>query len=161
MHVLTKLSSVVLFLQRNSEFSKAYADGINKNKYWEVVLEDSLNLLAQMPVLAAIVYNHSFNPSLKVQPNSELDMTANFMQMIGRESEGVEVDALRAYLTVMSDYGGSLTQHTMSLVGSALSDSYLSFSAALNGLQGTYHKLVDHEFSQFLQQLKVTLFPLS
>lgn len=74
-------------------------------------------------------------------------MTANFMQMIGKESEGVEVDALRAYLTVMSDYGGSLNQHTMSLVGSALSDTYLSFSAALNGLQGTYHKLVDYEFS--------------
>ena len=46
MHVITKLSSVVMYLQKNSEFSRAYADGINKNKYWEVVLEDSLNLMS-------------------------------------------------------------------------------------------------------------------
>lgn len=29
------------------------------------------------------------------------------MHMIGKQTDGVEVEALRAYLTVMSDYGGS------------------------------------------------------
>lgn len=56
------------------------------------------------------------------------------MYMLGREAEGTHVEALRAYLTVMADYGGSVNQHTMALVSSALSDVYLSFSAALNSL---------------------------
>ena len=72
------------------------------------------------------------------------------MQMVGRNPDGVECEALRAYLTVMADYGGSVNQHTMSLVGSALSDVYLSYSSALNALQGPYHKMINSHFSDFV-----------
>lgn len=74
--------------------------------------------------------------------------------MIGRDSEGVEVEALRAYLLVMADYGGSVTQHTMALVSSALSDVYLSYSASINALQGPYHNLVCNNFSTLLQNIQ-------
>ncbi len=46
MHPLTQLSSCALFLQKDSKFAQAYADGIHKSKYWEVCLEDSLDLMA-------------------------------------------------------------------------------------------------------------------
>lgn len=39
--------------------------------------------------------------------------------------------------------GGNVSAHTSHLVGSALSDPYLSFSAALNGLAGPLHGLAN------------------
>lgn len=47
--------------------------------------------------------------------------------------------------------GGNVSAHTSHLVGSALSDPYLAFSAAMNGLAGPLHGLAnqvgDHPFS--------------
>ena len=88
-----------------------------------------------------------------MKPRSDLDWTANFLSMIKMDSEGIEADGLRAYLTVMSDYGGSVNQHTMSLVGSALADVYLSYSSALNALQGPYHQVISNQFYIFIKEI--------
>lgn len=48
------------------------------------------------------------------------------------------------YLCRSSDHeGGNVSAHTSHLVGSALSDPYLSFSAAMNGLAGPLHGLAN------------------
>lgn len=39
--------------------------------------------------------------------------------------------------------GGNVSAHTVHLVGSALSDPYLSFSAGMNGLAGPLHGLAN------------------
>lgn len=39
--------------------------------------------------------------------------------------------------------GGNVSAHTSHLVGSALSDPYLSFAAAMNGLAGPLHGLAN------------------
>lgn len=45
---------------------------------------------------------------------------------------------------VASDHeGGNVSAHTSHLVGSALSDPYLSFAAAMNGLAGPLHGLAN------------------
>lgn len=50
------------------------------------------------------------------------------------------------YLYVYSDHeGGNVSAHTTHLVGSALSDPYLSFAAGLNGLAGPLHGLANQE----------------
>ena len=55
------------------------------------------------------------------------------------------------YLTVLSDHEGcNVSAHTTHLVGSALSDPYLSFSAGLNGLAGPLHGLANQECLRFL-----------
>lgn len=41
--------------------------------------------------------------------------------------------------------GGNVSAHTVHLVGSALSDPYLSFSAGMNGLAGPLHGLANQE----------------
>ena len=41
--------------------------------------------------------------------------------------------------------GGNVSAHACHLVGSALSDPYLSFSAGLNGLAGPLHGLANQE----------------
>lgn len=49
---------------------------------------------------------------------------------------------------VFSDHeGGNVSAHTVHLVGSALSDPYLSFAAGLNGLAGPLHGLANQEVS--------------
>ena len=49
--------------------------------------------------------------------------------------------------------GGNVSAHTSHLVGSALSDPYLSFAAALNGLAGPLHGLANQEVLVWLTQL--------
>jgi citrate synthase len=53
---------------------------------------------------------------------------------------------MRLYFILHSDHeSGNVSAHAMHLVGSALSDPYLSFSAALNGLAGPLHGLANQE----------------
>ena len=48
------------------------------------------------------------------------------------------------FLLPHSDHeGGNVSAHTSHLVGSALSDPYLSFAAAMNGLAGPLHGLAN------------------
>ncbi len=56
--------------------------------------------------------------------------------MLGYDSPSF-TELMRLYLTIHTDHeGGNVSAHTCHLVGSALSDPYLSFSAAMNGLAG-------------------------
>ncbi|KAL7676299.1 hypothetical protein ACOME3_002555 [Neoechinorhynchus agilis] len=49
--------------------------------------------------------------------------------------------------------GGNVSAHTCHLVGSALSDPYLSFGAALNGLAGPLHGRANQECIEFINSL--------
>ncbi len=54
------------------------------------------------------------------------------------------MECIRGYLSIHSDHeGGNVSAHTSHLVGSALADPYLSFSAAMNGLAGPLHGLAN------------------
>ena len=53
--------------------------------------------------------------------------------------------------------GGNVSAHTTHLVGSALSDPYLSFSAGLNGLAGPLHGLANQEVLNWLETLMQTV----
>uniref|UniRef100_A0A3Q4GEH8 Citrate synthase n=1 Tax=Neolamprologus brichardi TaxID=32507 RepID=A0A3Q4GEH8_NEOBR len=53
--------------------------------------------------------------------------------------------------------GGNVSAHTSHLVGSALSDPYLSFSAAMNGLAGPLHGLANQEVLVWLTALQKEL----
>ncbi len=41
--------------QTGSKFAAAYAKGVHKSKYWDPIYEDSMDLIAKLPELAAIV----------------------------------------------------------------------------------------------------------
>jgi len=58
-------------------------------------------------------------------------------------------------LTIHTDHeGGNVSAHTSHLVGSALSDPYLSFAAALCGLAGPLHGLANQEVLVWLTELR-------
>ncbi|HEX7434675.1 MAG TPA: citrate/2-methylcitrate synthase, partial [Anaerolineaceae bacterium] len=52
-HPMTLFSQAILALQRESVFSHEYTNGIKKGDYWEAYLEDSFNLTAKLPTIAA------------------------------------------------------------------------------------------------------------
>ena len=57
-HPMTMFSAAILSMQNESIFSKQYQDGMQKSDFWEATLEDSLNLTAKLPGIAAYIYNH-------------------------------------------------------------------------------------------------------
>lgn len=64
------------------------------------------------------------------------------------------IELLRLYLTIHSDHeGGNVSAHATHLVGSALSDPYLSFAAGMNGLAGPLHGLANQEVLVWLTKL--------
>jgi citrate synthase len=120
---------------------------MKKDAYWEPALEDSLDLTARLPVIAAFIYRMKyFGETKKPKYSSRLDYGANFAKMLGVADQKGYAELARLYFILHSDHeSGNVSAHTMHLVGSALSDPYLSFSAALNGLAGPLHGLANQE----------------
>jgi citrate synthase len=70
--------------------------------------------------------------------------------MLGFDSKGFD-ELMRLYLVIHSDHeGGNVSAHATHLVGSALSDSYYSLSAGLNGLAGPLHGLANQEVLRWI-----------
>lgn len=154
MHPMTQFSSAVLALQTESKFAQAYQDGIHKSQYWEATLEDILDLIAKLPEVAALIYRCNFKDGKVAPYDSSLDYSANFNRMLGFTDPAFD-ELMRMYLVIHSDHeGGNVSAHTAHLVGSALSDPYLSFSASLNGLAGPLHGLANQEVLKWIMDLQ-------
>lgn len=155
LHPMSQFSAAVTALNHDSKFAKAYADGVHKSKYWEATYEDSMDLIAKLPVIAATIYRNTYKDGKgigSIDPN--LDWSANYTRMLGFE-DPTFTELMRLYLTIHSDHeGGNVSAHTTHLVGSALSDPYLSFAAGLNGLAGPLHGLANQEVLIWLQKLQ-------
>src|SRR5665647_906783 len=135
-HPMTQFVVAIMALQTESQFAKKYAAGLNKKDYWESVFDDSMDLIARLPRVAAYIYRRKYKNGDHIQPNGLLDWAGNFAHMMGYEDEGFK-ELIRLYMTIHADHeGGNVSAHTTHLVGSALSDPYLSFAAGMNGLAG-------------------------
>ncbi|TDL24723.1 citrate synthase-like protein [Rickenella mellea] len=147
LHPMTQLSMGVAALNSTSEFAAAYERGIKKSEYWTYALEDSLSLIAMLPALAARIYRNVYHPEKKlVDVNKDLDLVGNYTNMLGFGDNHSLTEYLRLYIALHGDHeGGNVSAHAAHLVGSALSDPYLSYSAALLGLAGPLHGLANQE----------------
>ncbi len=148
---MTQFSMGVLACQPKSHFAKAYAEGVHKTKYWESTFEDCLDLCGKVSRIAAIVFHNSFGDNTAIpEADPELDFGANFAKMLGWEDQEFW-ELVRLYLVLHFDHeGGNVSAHACHLVGSALADPYLSFSASMNGLAGPLHGLANQECLKFL-----------
>jgi len=157
MHPMTQFSIAVNALQTESKFAAGYAKGIKKAEYWDYAYEDSMDLIARLPVVAAAIYRNTYLSGKNIDNNKNLDWGANFAQLMGFSEEKF-TELLRLYLVIHSDHeGGNVSAHTVHLVGSALSDPYLSFAAGLNGLAGPLHGLANQEVLLWTQNLRKKL----
>jgi len=144
-HPMTLFTLAVQSLQTQSEFARCYHEGMRKDEYWEPMLEDSLNLTAKLPVIAAFIYNLKYNGGEIPHVDPDLDWGANFARMMGVKDKGYE-ELARLYFITHSDHeSGNVSAHTTHLVGSSLADAYYAFSAGLNGLAGPLHGLANQE----------------
>ncbi|KAF4592125.1 2-methylcitrate synthase [Ophiocordyceps camponoti-floridani] len=163
LHPMTLFAMCVAALNRDSKFARAYADGLAKEDYWETTFDDAISLLAKLPTIAATMYKHFYSSDsepLNVRADPKQDWAFNFAAMLGKgtaEDEGFQ-DLMRLYLALHADHeGGNVSAHATHLVGSALSDPFLSYSAGLLGLAGPLHGLAAQEVLRWTETMKSSL----
>jgi len=146
-HPMSQLSCALTALNTESQFMQGYSNGtLHKKDYWKATYEDSMNLIAKIPIIAAKIYRNLYKEgSFKGAIDEGADWSLNFCNMLGFEDPQF-VELMRLYMVIHSDHeGGNVSAHTSHLVGSALSDPYLSVAAAMNGLAGPLHGLANQE----------------
>lgn len=154
-HPMTMLSLGILSMENESVFKKEYQKGLKKSDYWKYTLEDALNILANLPGLAAGIYRIRFGDGDLISHNSNLDWSGNLVHMLGiGHTDKSFADLIRLYLVLHCDHeGGNVSAFTSRVVNSALSDLYYSVSAGLNGLAGPLHGLANQECLRFILKI--------
>jgi len=156
-HPMTQFVVGVMAMQNESQFAKKYAEGMAKKDYWNFAYEDSMNLIARLPAVAAHVFNRKYRGGKKIEMDPSLDWAGNFAHLLGFEGEKFR-ELMRLYLTIHVDHeGGNVSAHTTHLVGSALSDPYLAFAAGMNGLAGPLHGLANQEVIKWIFEMQKAL----
>jgi len=156
-HPMTQFVVAIMALQTESKFAERYAKGMNKKDYWEAVFDDSMDLIARLPRVAAYIYRRKYKDEDHIHPDGLLDWAGNFAHMLGYENESFR-ELMRLYMTIHADHEGwNVSAHTTHLVGSALSDPYLSLAAGMNGLAGPLHGLANQEVIKWILEMREQL----
>jgi len=153
-HPMCMLDTGLLALERESDFRKRYDEGMTKDVYWEPTLEDSLNIMAWEPIIAAYVYRrYAGKEPFRIDPDDSLDWGPNYAHMMGFDDPKF-YDLMLLYLVLHCDHeGGNVSAHTCHCIGSALSDPFYAVSGGLNGLAGPLHGLANQECLAWLLQV--------
>ena len=152
-HPMTQFTAAVLALGTESKFAKAYTEGISKKQHWDYIYEDTMTLIARLPRIAAYIYRRKYKNGEHIQPDGMQDWSGNFAHMLGYEDESFK-ELMRLYMTIHADHeGGNVSAHATHLVGSALSDPYLSFAAGMTGLAGPLHGLANQEVIRWIEDM--------
>lgn len=158
LHPMAQLSIAVNALESESAFVKAYEQGVNRREYWKYTYEDSLDLLAKLPVIAARIYQNVFKGGKFDETNTispTTDYSQNFASLLGFGHNEDFNELLRLYITIHADHeGGNVSAHTTHLVGSALSSPFLSVAAGLNGLAGPLHGRANQDVLEWILEMK-------
>ncbi|HEY8388615.1 MAG TPA: citrate (Si)-synthase, eukaryotic [Parasegetibacter sp.] len=156
-HPMTQFVVGIMALQTESRFAKRYAQGMSKKDYWIAAFDDAMDLIARLPRIAAYIYRRKYHNGDHIQPDGLLDWAGNFAHMLGYEDESFK-ELMRLYMTIHADHeGGNVSAHATHLVGSALSDPYLSLAAGMNGLAGPLHGLANQEVIKWIFELREKL----
>ena len=153
-HPMTQFAMAILAMQRESLFYKNYLS-MSKKDYWKPILEDSLNLIARSPIIAAYIYRRTYRDDVFVKSNEDLDYGSNFAYMLNVNDDFVLdkdfADLIKLYLILHSDHeGGNVSAHTAFNISSALSDVYYSVAGAMCGLAGPLHGNASSESLKFI-----------
>ncbi len=153
-HPMTQLIMGITAMQTESIFAEGYQKGMPKTDYWDASYEDTMNLIAKLPHVAAYIYRRSFKSGAEIASDTSLDWAANFANMLGVSDRPDFKDLVRLYMTIHADHeGGNASAHTTHLVGSTLADPYLSLSAAMCALAGPLHGLANQEVVRWIYKM--------
>jgi citrate synthase len=156
-HPMAQFSIAIVSLQNKSIFAQRYAKGMSKNDYWDAMYEDTMNLIAMLPRVAAYIYRKTYHDGDHIAPDLTLDWGGNFAHMLGMPGEEFK-SFMRLYLTIHADHeGGNASAHATHLVGSTLSDAYLSLAGGMNALAGPLHGLANQEVIKWIFKMLESL----
>jgi len=156
-HPMTQFSIAITAMQNESVFARRYDEGFGKAEYWDATYEDTMNLVARVPHVAAFIYRRSFHNGQHIASDPSLDWAANFAHMLGFESPDFQ-ELMRLYMTIHADHeGGNASAHTTHLVGSTLSDAYYALAAGMNALAGPLHGLANQEVIGWILEMLESL----
>lgn len=146
-HPMILLVQAVAALGRESVFTKNYHQGMKKDVYWEAALEDSLDLTAKLPMVAAFIYRYKYlGDKSKPKYNPRQDYGLNFSRWMKVDDKKGYAELARLYFILHSDHeSGNVSAHATHLAGSALSDVFFAYAAGLSGLAGPLHGLANQE----------------
>lgn len=132
-----------------SAFARSAAS-LPKDRQWEPMLEDCLNLLAATRVIAAYIYRLRFGKGVNEwnevwRENMTGPYASGFAHMLGIP-ELRFVEFLRLYLVLQCDHeGGNASAHASLLTGSTFADIYYSYASGMCALAGPRHGLAAQE----------------
>ncbi len=153
-HPMTQLGIAVLTLQGKSEFARRYSEGMNKRDYWDATYEDSMNLIACLPQLAAYIYRRTYFGNEQIAPDDSLDWSSNYAHMLGVTNNPDFQSLMRLYMTIHADHeGGNASAHAVHLAGSTLSDAYYALVSGINALAGPLHGLANQEVIKWIFEM--------
>jgi citrate synthase len=155
---MAQFSMGITAMGYDSVFAARYREGMPKLEYWKAMFDDVAVLLARLPLLAAYIYRRTYHNGRHLKPAPpDFDWAANLAHMMGVEADEFK-ELMRLYLSIHADHeGGNVSAHTTHLVGSALSDPYLSLAAGMNGLAGPLHGLANQEVVRWIIELKAKI----
>jgi citrate synthase len=105
-------------MQNTSVFAQRYTTGMNKSEYWDATYEDTMNLIARLPRVAAYIFRRVYHHGEQMLPDISLDWGGNFAHMLGFDDEG-----FKEYMRLVPDHPRrprrrQCSAHTSHLVGS-------------------------------------------
>lgn len=155
-HPMVMFSTAILSMEKESAFRKQYDEGASKDKLWEAMYDDCLNIIARVPQIAAFIYRKKFNKGDVIAPDNNLDYGANLAKMLGvKDADGSFAKLMQLYLVLHSDHeGGNASAFTNLVISSTLSDAYYAVSGALNALAGPLHGLASQECLKFILKMR-------
>jgi len=142
---MVKFIVAISVMESDSLFSKALENGISKDEQWDYLFEDSMNLIASLPLIASYVYSQTYKDGKVRDIDPSLDWAGNFAHLLG-DSDSSKTsplkEFLRLHMSVHSDHeGGNASAFTSHVTGSTLASPYGTFAAGMHSLSGPLHGL--------------------
>ncbi len=157
-HPMTQFIIGITSMNYTSVFAQRYAEGMSKDEYWDATYEDTMNLIARLPSLAAYIYRKIYHDGKIIAPDESLDWAGNFAHMLGVNDSPDFKSLMRLYLLIHADHeGGNASAHTAHLVSSTLSDVYLAYAAGMTSLAGPLHGLANQEVIKWIFEMTDSL----
>ena len=89
-HPMTQFCMAIPALQKDSVFASSYREGMGKMEYWDPMYEDTMNLLAKLPAIAAYIYRKAYKGDEHIPTDPNLDWGGNLAHMIGVENRSLQ-----------------------------------------------------------------------
>ena len=156
LHPMTMLSIATLSMRNESAFDRATAGNTAKSDLWQPMLEDALNLIAWLPLIAGKIYQKYLKKQPPMPASKQSDFSDRFADALGFSADDQPFRAfLHRFIIVHCDHeGANASVLTSRVVHSTQSDLYYSLSGAMNCLAGPLHGLANQTSVRFVMEIQ-------